>query len=46
MLGLRLTWEKRYITLAPVATLLGLAFRLYDPDTCLATRKTSASPAR
>ena len=32
MLGIRLTWEKRYITLAPVATLLGLAFRLYDPD--------------
>ena len=32
VLGLRLTWEKRYITLAPVATLLGLAFKLYDPD--------------
>lgn len=31
-LGIRLTWEKRYITLAPVATVLGLAFRLYDPD--------------
>ena len=31
-LGIRLTWEKRYITLGPVATLLGLAFRLYDPD--------------
>jgi len=31
-LGLRVTWEKRYITLAPVATLLGLAFRAYDPD--------------
>ena len=31
VLGMRLTWEKRYITLAPVATLLGLAFRLYDP---------------
>jgi acyl-CoA dehydrogenase len=30
--GIRLTWEKRYITLGPVATLLGLAFRLYDPD--------------
>ena len=27
-------WNKRYITLAPVATLLGLAFRLYDPQ-CL-----------
>ncbi len=32
VLGLRLNWEKRYITLGPVATLLGLAFRVYDPD--------------
>ncbi len=32
VLGLRLNWEKRYITLAPQATLLGLAFKLYDPD--------------
>jgi acyl-CoA dehydrogenase len=32
VLGIRLTWEKRYITLGPIATLLGLAFRLYDPD--------------
>ena len=32
VLGLRLNWEKRYITLAPKATLLGLAFKLYDPD--------------
>ncbi len=32
MLGLRVTWDKRYITLGPVATLLGLAFRAYDPD--------------
>ena len=32
VLGMRLTWEKRYITLGPVATLLGLAFKLYDPD--------------
>ena len=31
-LGIRLTWDKRYITLAPNATLLGLAFRLFDPD--------------
>jgi acyl-CoA dehydrogenase len=30
--GIRLNWNKRYITLAPVATLLGLAFKLYDPD--------------
>lgn len=32
VLGLRLTWEKRYITLGPVATLLGLAFKVRDPD--------------
>ena len=32
VLGLRLTFDKRYITLAPVATLIGLAFRMYDPD--------------
>jgi acyl-CoA dehydrogenase len=31
-LGLRISWDKRYITLAPVATVLGLAFRLHDPD--------------
>ncbi|TMO43637.1 acyl-CoA dehydrogenase FadE [Pseudoalteromonas ruthenica] len=30
--GIRLTWNKRYITLAPVATVLGLAFKLRDPD--------------
>ncbi|HUW26014.1 MAG TPA: acyl-CoA dehydrogenase [Gallionella sp.] len=35
VLGVRLTWEKRYITLAPVATLLGLAFKLHDPDQIL-----------
>ncbi|HUF77857.1 MAG TPA: acyl-CoA dehydrogenase, partial [Thermoanaerobaculia bacterium] len=32
---IRLDWEKRYITLAPVATLLGLAFRLEDPEELL-----------
>ena len=32
VLGLSVTWDKRYITLAPIATLLGLAFRAYDPD--------------
>jgi acyl-CoA dehydrogenase len=31
-LGINLTWDKRYITLAPNATLLGLAFRLLDPN--------------
>jgi acyl-CoA dehydrogenase len=35
VLGIRLSWEKRYITLAPVATLLGLAFKLYDPEQLL-----------
>ncbi|MFN6885270.1 acyl-CoA dehydrogenase family protein, partial [Proteus mirabilis] len=32
VLGIRLTWNKRYITLAPIATVLGLAFKLRDPD--------------
>ncbi|MCC8952458.1 acyl-CoA dehydrogenase [Bradyrhizobium sp. Pear77] len=32
VLGLKLNWHKRYITLGPVATLLGLAFKAYDPD--------------
>src|SRR5690606_11648449 len=32
VLGMRLTFDKRYITLAPVATVGGLAFRLRDPD--------------
>jgi acyl-CoA dehydrogenase len=32
VVGIRLNWDKRYITLAPIATVLGLAFKLYDPD--------------
>ncbi len=32
VLGMRVTWDKRYITLAPVATVLGLAFQLDDPE--------------
>jgi acyl-CoA dehydrogenase len=32
VLGMKLTWDKRYITLAPIATVLGLAFKLKDPD--------------
>src|SRR5262245_27036794 len=32
VLGMRLDWDKRYITLAPVATVIGLAFRLFDPE--------------
>lgn len=35
VLGIKLNWDKRYITLAPVATVLGLAFRLYDPENLL-----------
>ena len=35
VLGIRLNWEKRYITLGPIATVLGLAFKLYDPDKLL-----------
>ena len=32
VLGIRLNWAKRYITLSPVCTVLGLAFKLRDPD--------------
>jgi acyl-CoA dehydrogenase len=39
VLGIRLDWDKRYITLAPVSTVLGLAFRLYDPDHLLGKEK-------
>ena len=39
MLGIRLNWHKRYITLAPIATVLGLAFKLYDPDHLIGTRE-------
>ncbi|MBX9631490.1 MAG: acyl-CoA dehydrogenase [Burkholderiales bacterium] len=39
VLGMRVTWEKRYITLGPIATLLGLAFKLYDPDHLLGTEE-------
>jgi len=39
VLGIRLNWDKRYITLAPVATLLGLAFKLYDPERLLGDRE-------
>jgi acyl-CoA dehydrogenase len=35
VLGMRLTWDKRYITLSPVATVIGLAFRLLDPERLL-----------
>ncbi|MFT3754591.1 MAG: acyl-CoA dehydrogenase [Pseudoxanthomonas sp.] len=32
VLGVKLTFDKRYITLAPVATIIGMAFRMYDPE--------------
>jgi acyl-CoA dehydrogenase len=35
VLGMRLSWRKRYITLAPIATVIGLAFRLRDPERLL-----------
>lgn len=35
ILGVRLNWNKRYITLCPVATVIGLAFRMFDPDNLL-----------
>jgi acyl-CoA dehydrogenase len=39
VLGMRVTWDKRYITLGPVASLLGLAFRLYDPEHLLGEKE-------
>ncbi len=39
VLGIKLTLNKRYITLAPVATLIGVAFRMYDPDGLLGDKK-------
>ncbi len=39
ILGIRLTFNKRYITLAPVATVIGLAFKLYDPEHLLGTKE-------
>jgi acyl-CoA dehydrogenase len=39
VVGLRLNWEKRYITLGPVATVLGLAFRAYDPEHLLGNKE-------
>lgn len=37
--GVSLTWNKRYITLAPIATLLGIAFKLYDPEHLLSDQE-------
>ncbi|MBM9512326.1 acyl-CoA dehydrogenase [Desulfogranum marinum] len=38
-IGIRLNWHKRYITLGPIATIIGLAFKLYDPDQLLGDRE-------
>jgi acyl-CoA dehydrogenase len=39
IVGIRLNWEKRYITLGPVATVLGLAFKLHDPHRLIGDRE-------
>ena len=39
VIGVRLNWDKRYITLSPVATVIGLAFRLYDPDKLMGNKE-------
>jgi len=39
VLGMRLNWNKRYSTLGPVATVIGLAFRLHDPDHLLGEKE-------
>jgi acyl-CoA dehydrogenase len=39
IIGLRLNFSKRYITLAPVATVIGLAFRMFDPEHLLGERE-------
>ena len=39
VVGVRLTFDKRYITLAPVATLVGLAFRMHDPEHLLGDKE-------
>jgi acyl-CoA dehydrogenase len=40
VLGIRLNWNKRYITLGPIATVLGMAFKLYDPDHLLGEKES------
>jgi acyl-CoA dehydrogenase len=39
VVGIRVSWHKRYTTLGPIATILGLAFKLYDPDHFLGTKE-------
>ena len=39
LVGMRVTWDKRYITLGPICSVLGLAFRLYDPEHLLGPKE-------
>lgn len=39
VVGFRLNWNKRYITLAPIATVIGLAFKAFDPDHILSSKE-------
>ncbi|MBW0147769.1 acyl-CoA dehydrogenase [Marinobacter sp. CAU 1620] len=39
VVGIELNFEKRWITLAPIATVVGLAFRMFDPDGLLGDEK-------
>ncbi len=39
VLGMRLHWDKRYITLGPISTIIGLAFKLKDPDHLLGKKQ-------
>lgn len=39
VVGLKLSWDKRYITLAPIATVLGLAFKVFDPEGLLGDKQ-------
>ncbi|MEO6186715.1 MAG: acyl-CoA dehydrogenase, partial [Steroidobacteraceae bacterium] len=39
VIGIRLNFSKRYITLAPIATVIGLAFRLFDPEQLLGSKE-------
>jgi acyl-CoA dehydrogenase len=45
ILGMRVTFSKRYITLAPVASVIGLAFKLLDPNKLLTTGKEGITVA-
>jgi acyl-CoA dehydrogenase len=39
VLGIKLNWHKRYITLGPIATVIGLAFKLHDPEHLIGERE-------